>query len=379
MKENDSESENENDIKLIEEKQDDNIKIDEKESQLLLLEKNIFNVKQIKEKYEPKINYLEKNPFRMSSITGLGLTIGALYPIITGASITISGLILSGLGITVFIPSLIGLGIYTVYKKFRNDNYIRYLNSLQKEESMEEERKIYLDIINYLKNEIMKLFKDDFLLKYNKIVKNQLNTLIEKIINKNEIYYNKLINEHKKQVENISNLNIMLVGNSGVGKSTLINEILKLENNRAEEQTNNERMSIQGWIKKYPINDKDTIYKNIYLWDTEGIEYSQDQKNDQQNHLQKVLDHINKNKSIPHQQINCIWFCINGQTFQPSEKEYIEKLLNVYNENFKIPIIFVYTQAFDSQSDHIESIKNKLENIFCKENKDKISLYWYYC
>ena len=44
-----------------------------------------------------------------------------------------------------------------------------------------------------------------------------------------------------------------------------------------------------------------------------------------------------------------------------------------------MPIIFVYTQAFDSQSDHIESIKNKLENIFCKENKDKISLYWYYC
>lgn len=162
----------------------------------------------------------------------------------------------------------------------------------------------------------------------------------------------------------------MLVGNSGVGKSTLINEILKLEKNKAEEQTKNERILIKGWIKKYPINEKDTKLKNIYLWDTEGIEYSQDQKNDLQNHLQKVLNHINDHKSIRQEQINCIWFCINGHTFQPSEKEYIEKLLNVYDENLKIPIIFVYTQAFDSQSDHIESLKNKLEDIF-KDNKNK--------
>ena len=98
----------------------------------------------------------------------------------------------------------------------------------------------------------------------------------------------------------------MLLGNSGVGKSTLINEILKLEENKAKEQTNNERMPIDGWTKKYPVNEKDSEIKNINLWDTEGIEYSRKQKNDQENHLEKVINHINNHKSIPGQQINCI-------------------------------------------------------------------------
>ena len=149
-----------------------------------------------------------------------------------------------GLGFS--IPSLIGLGIYKLYKKIRNNNYIRYLDSLKKEESLKEERKIYSEIIQYFKNETMKLFKDDFLLKYNETIKNQLNKYIEIFIDKKEKNYIKLINEQKKQVENISNLNIMLLGNFGVGKSTLINEILKLENNKAEEQNNNQRMLIKG-------------------------------------------------------------------------------------------------------------------------------------
>ena len=69
--------------------------------------------------------------------------------------------------------------------------------------------------------------------------------------------FDKLIDENKIQVQNNYKLNIMLLGNSGVGKSTLINEILKLEENKAKEQTNNERMPIDGWTKKYPVNEKD--------------------------------------------------------------------------------------------------------------------------
>jgi len=52
-------------------------------------------------------------------------------------------------------------------------------------------------------------------------------------------------------------------------------------------------------------------------------------------------------KSNPNEQINCVWFCINGTTFQ--EKEYIESLMNAYNEKNKIPFIFAYTKAIDCE------------------------------
>ena len=42
----------------------------------------------------------------------------------------------------------------------------------------------------------------------------------------------------------------MLLGNFSVRKSTLINEILNLENNKAEEHEINERIPIVGWLKK---------------------------------------------------------------------------------------------------------------------------------
>ena len=383
MKENDEE-ENENDNKenslIIDEKNKEEIKIEDKEHQDLILEENIFNVKSNKENYNEQINYSNENPFTATSIVGFGITMGgggiSITSLIFGSTfalsaLSISGLIISGIGIVVFIPSLIGLGIYKLYKK-RNDEDKKYFNSLKNDESMKEEREIYLDIINYLKRESINSFEKDYQTQYNNELSNKINNYIQNFIKKKEDDFQKLINENKKQVQNISKLNIMLLGNSGVGKSTLVNEILGLENNKAEEQTNNERMLIDGWTKKYPVNEKDTKIKNINLWDTEGIEYSQEQKNDQENHINKVINHINNHKSIPGQQINCIWFCIHGQTFQPSEMKYIEKLLDVYNEKFKIPIIFIYTQSYEIEYNNVEALKKKLENMeFYKNNKNQ--------
>ena len=150
---------------------------------------------------------------------------------------------------------------------------------------------------------------------------------------------------------------------------------MKLKKNRAEEQTNYESMHIKGWAKKYPINEEDTKVKNFNLWDTEGIELSNDNQNNQENHLKKVIKHINDYKTKPNEQINCIWYCINGQTFQPSEEKYLEALLVSYNENFKIPIIFIYTKAYDNELETVNGIGQKLANLqSIKNNKEKLHL-----
>ena len=194
MKENEDEEENRNDNKenslIIDEKNE--IKIDENEHQNLKLEENIFNAKPNKESYEEQIKYSNENPFRTSSLVGFGITMGggmAVTPFIYGSTFaltafSIPGLIISGIGIAVFIPSLIGLGIYKLYKNKKYDNYKKYLDSLKNDKSMKEEREIYLDIINYLKEESINYFEKDYQTQYNNELSKKINDFIENFINK---------------------------------------------------------------------------------------------------------------------------------------------------------------------------------------------------
>ena len=113
----------------------------------------------------------------------------AVTPFIYGSTFvltafSIPGLIISGIGIAVFIPSLIGLGIYKLYKNKKYDNYKKYLDSLKNDESMKEEREIYLDIINYLKKESINYFEKDYQTQYNNELSKKINDFIENFINK---------------------------------------------------------------------------------------------------------------------------------------------------------------------------------------------------
>ena len=77
----------------------------------------------------------------------------------------------------------------------------------------------------------------------------------------------------KKEINEINSINIILIGNTGVGKSALINEFLQLKNNKAKEGVTSEPQIIEGgWPKKYPVEEKDTDLLGINLYDTEGIE-----------------------------------------------------------------------------------------------------------
>ena len=355
----------------IEEKEVQN----EKDNDPLLLDIKLTN-KQKEEKFKPEINYLNLNPFQKYTEAGVGIaTLGLAGPIIYSSSeiIILSGIVCSGIGASILIPSLIGLGIYSYYKKNKNEKYIRFLNSLKNDSKMKEEKELFKEICLNLKKDINDIFSNDFSLKYNYEIKDNFSKYINNFIKEKSKESKSLNDKFEMETKDIKTLNVILLGKSGVGKSTLINEILKLKENRAEEQDNYEAKHIEGWAKKYPIKDSDTKVNNFNLWDTEGIEFSNDNQNNQENHLQKVIKHIKDHKTKPNEQINCIWYCLNGQTFQPSEGKYLEALSVSYNENFKIPIVYVYTQAYENESDKVEGIKKKLENLqSIKNNKEKL-------
>ena len=103
-----------------------------------------------------------------------------------------------------------------------------------------------------------------------------------------------------EKIKNLKTLNIIVVGKSGVGKSTLINSLFRgnfAETGLGRPVTSEIRKKTK---KDYPLA----------IYDTPGFELSAGQQNKVK---EEILDIISKgfaSKDI-NEQIHCIWYCIN--------------------------------------------------------------------
>ena len=111
------------------------------------------------------------------------------------------------------------------------------------------------------------------------------------------------------------------------------------------------------------------------LFDTNGI--TNKGENSIENKIKNTeKEIIKRNKSKdPNQFIHCIWYCFQGTNIQPSDGEFIKKLINIYDK-YSIPIIFVHTQTYSIGQSNIckKGIKKYLKEIFVKEEDVKSHL-----
>ena len=144
------------------------------------------------------------------------------------------------------------------------------------------------------------------------------------------------INAINDKINNLKQLNIIVIGKSGVGKSTLINSLFRgdfADTGLGRPVTQEIRKIVKS---DYPLS----------IYDTPGFELSSDQQDNVKDEVIKLISEGYSSNDI-NKTIHCIWYCINvgaNRTFDSSEVEWLKEV-SEKNKNSKVPIIVVLTQS----------------------------------
>ena len=138
------------------------------------------------------------------------------------------------------------------------------------------------------------------------------------------------------KIRNLNNLNIIVAGKTGVGKSTLINSVFReklADTGMGRPVTEHMRRLTK---KDYPLS----------IYDTRGFELGKDAQKEVK---QEVLNTIREGLATKdvNKAIHCIWYCINtaSNRIEPEEIEWL-KDFSRDNQITQVPVIIILTQAF---------------------------------
>lgn len=158
----------------------------------------------------------------------------------------------------------------------------------------------------------------------------------------------------------MSALNIVIMGKTGVGKSTLINAILDDE---VAETGIGQAVTKDGkWYYKDISNLNwhfiEECYDTINMYDTVGLELNKAVTRSTLDEVKSLLDKSTEKDG----DITAVWFCVNygNNRFEQFEIELVREL----SLNYEIPFIIVITQCYSDEECELEKqIKNALPEV----------------
>ena len=187
----------------------------------------------------------------------------------------------------------------------------------------------------------------------------------EKMYGLTEIKVKEFIDQMKFETHT-SYFNILVIGSTGVGKSTLINSVLKLEENSENYAKTGYGPPITLGEPKFYISEK---VKGLKLWDSQGIDKSGYNINALKKSVTNLIN-TNAENNNPDNFIHCIWYCVTQHRFEKIERDFLIELMKIYHDE-TLPIIIAYTQC--TSEDDGEKMKIEIEKI-CKEQNRKIEI-----
>ncbi|BBD69957.1 GTP-binding protein [Nostoc commune NIES-4072] len=151
--------------------------------------------------------------------------------------------------------------------------------------------------------------------------------------------------QYESFAKDIGQCNILLLGKTGVGKSTLVNAVF------------GEELAQTGTGK--PITQDIEQYRQpgspITLYDTPGLELTGEVIQRLKDKLARLIDEKRKQPIENH--IHVVWFCISERSsrFEDAEEEWIKDIVKL-----DVPVIIVLTQTYDpKRSKLLDFIKKR--------------------
>ena len=264
----------------------------------------------------------------------------------------------------------------------KNEEFSKIIMNLKIVIEMKTKNESNINIIfdrkaKFINNITDKSIFDSIQEKFKELLYNKTNNImgkVESVLKKNPYFLSKIeqwkndaLDESIKNfINKTKHINIILLGKTGTGKSTLINELI------------GDYVARESGFRPETRENKNYETDILRLWDTEGIEANKEKD------AQKIIDNAKKlikdsERKGPDWFIHCIWYCVTGYRFEEIEDFAVRELTKSYVDE-KLPLIIVYTHALSSEGVYnIEKgIKEKFSDrkieftsVLARDEKDK--------
>ena len=231
---------------------------------------------------------------------------------------------------------------------------------------IELEKKINQFVIKTFIQELDKQEKlKNWITKYMENFTNEFMSYCQNFNNSFKEHSQKIIQEYNSNKNIIiEHINYIVIGKTGVGKSTFINSSLLLDKDEKAKE---------GYGQS--ITQKSTLYNSkkltmVRMWDTQGLD-DKVSKNQILNEVKRLVD-IGSEKGPDHY-INIILYCTTGYRFQEEDGKLIHQIMQLYPAD-NLPVIITQLQIYDD--DDAQTMEKIIRNILLeyldKQTVDKI-------
>ena len=229
-------------------------------------------------------------------------------------------------------------------KEIKKNYFYSIRNDLQnkKEEYIKENLADY--DIRKLQELVQNVFKDE---KFSELIQAKVKEFIDKM----------------NFETHTSHFNILVLGSTGVGKSTLINSVLKLDEKSPNAAKVGKGKPVTLGEPRSYISDK---VKGLKLWDTQGIDKSGYDITKLKESVVNLINN-NANENNPDNFIHCLWYCVSAHRFETVERDFLIELMKVYHDE-TLPIIIAYTQCVSEENG--ESMSKEIKKICMEQNRN---------